>query len=70
MFKAPIKLIKASKNNNGIIIPVVDNDGNWADLFIPLDYVISFVSKISHTLYDICITQFATKIDEQSHDSN
>lgn len=70
MFKAPIKLIKASKSNNGIIIPVVDKDGNWDNLFIPLSDVTSFTAEISKTLYDIGITQFATKIGEQSHDSN
>lgn len=70
MLKAPTKLIKASKKNNGINIPVVDKDGNWDNLFVPLGDVTSFLSKISHTLYDIGITQYATKIGEQSHDSN
>lgn len=70
LFKAPIKLIKATKHNNGIIIPVVDNNGNWGNLFIPLGDVTSFVTQISKTAYAIGNTQPATKIGEQSHDSN
>lgn len=51
MLKAPITCIKASKNSNGICIPVVTKDGNWDNLFVPLGDVPNFVAKLNHTLY-------------------